>query len=108
MPTINNNTNILENFIRLIDVQISKYNQYNDNTEIIDRLFQSFAKAFNGLRRLIDADTIKKYNDISRELQKKYDAKKEEVNKLLSEELSPNTTLQTNTEIAEPTTTTEP
>jgi hypothetical protein len=85
MPTVNSNTNILDNFVRLINEQIIKYSQYNDNTEIIDRLFQSFSKAFNGLRRMIDAEAVKKYNELNGDLQKKYAAKKEEVNKLLEQ-----------------------
>lgn len=71
-----NNTSMLNNFVRLLTLQIDKYSDYSENDEYIERLFSGFGRACTGLKRMIGVEEVAKYERIRDELRVTFEAKK--------------------------------
>ena len=66
------NTSILDNFVKLITQQIDKYAYYDDNSDVINRLFDGLVRACIGMKKILDISVIKEYEIKIAELQIKY------------------------------------
>ena len=65
-------TSILDNFVRLITEQIDKYAYYDNNADVIDRLFDGMVRSCIGMKKILDIYVIKEYEIKTAELKIKY------------------------------------
>lgn len=72
-------TAILDSFVNNIESQIQRHKPFTHNNTTVDKLLEGFSLAQRAMKRLIDIDTIAKYEARDKELREKWERVKYEV-----------------------------
>ena len=74
-------TAILDSFVNNILTQIERHRPFANNVVAVEKLFTGLSSAIRAMKRLIDAETLTKYEMRVAELRQVWEAKQREVRK---------------------------